>query len=55
MSGGRFTKQLPEHIYFVGKGEWISGPYVRPQRGRANSKFLITEVPMDEPKKKKKK
>lgn len=51
----RFTKKLPEHVYFWGTGEWIQGPYVRPQSGRDNRKFLLTEVPMDEPKKKKKK
>lgn len=53
MSGGRMTKKLPEYVYFVGEGEWISGPYVNPQRGRKNRKFKLTEVQMDEPKKKK--
>lgn len=52
MSGGRFTKQIPEFVYFVGENGWIQGPYVRPQRGYKNRKFKITEVPMDEPKKK---
>jgi hypothetical protein len=55
MSGGRSTKQLPEFVYFVGEGEWIQGPYVNPKKGRQNRKFKITEVPMDEPKTKKKK
>ena len=49
----RFTKQLPEYVYFWGEGEWINGPYVKPQRGRTNRKFKLTEVPMDEPKSKK--
>lgn len=53
MSGGRYAKQLPTHIYFVGEGEWIQGPYVRPKKGYKNIKFLITEIPMDEPKPKK--
>jgi len=51
--GTRFTKKLPTHIYFVGEGEWIQGPYVNPKKGSNNRKFLITEVPMDEPKKEK--
>ena len=55
MSGGRYTKKLPTHVYFVGEGEWIQGPYVNPQRGRTNRKFELKEVPMDEPKKKNKK
>lgn len=50
--GSRFTKQVPEHVYFWGEGEWINGPYVKPQKGRTNRKFKLTEVPMDEPKKK---
>lgn len=53
MSGGRMTKKLPEYVYFVGEGEWISGPYVNPQRGSKNRKFKIIEVKIDEPKKNK--
>lgn len=49
----RFTKQLPEYVYFWGEGEWINGPYVKPQRGRTNRKFKLIEVAMDEPKSKK--
>jgi len=49
----RFTKKIPEFIYFVGEGEWIQGPYVRPQSGSKNRKFKIVEIPMDETKKKK--
>jgi hypothetical protein len=45
----RFTKNIPEYIYFVGEGEWVSGPYVRPQRGLKNRKFRIEEVPMEVP------
>lgn len=45
---GRYTKQIPKYIYFVGDGEWIEGPYVNPKKGRTNRKFLLTEVPMDE-------
>jgi hypothetical protein len=54
MSGGRFTKKTPEYVYFIGEdGGWIQGPYVNPKKGRKNRKFLLTEVPMDEPKTKK--
>lgn len=54
MSGGRMTKQIPEFVYFIGEGEWVSGPYVNPKRGCKNRKFKITEVQMDEPKNKNK-
>ena len=50
----RYTKKIPEFIYFIGEGEWIQGPYINPKRGYENRKFKITEVPMDEPKNKKK-
>ena len=46
----RYTKEIPQYVYFWGEGEWIQGPYVKPQRGRTNKKFLLTEVPMDEQK-----
>jgi hypothetical protein len=52
MSGGRMTKQIPEFIYFIGDGEWISGPYVNPKKGYKNRKFKITEVEIDEQKQK---
>lgn len=52
MSGGRYTKKLPEYIYFVGEGEWIQGPYVRPQRYQDNRKFKITEIKDDTKEKK---
>lgn len=42
----RFTKKIPPYIYFLGEGEWIQGPYVNPQKGRVNRKFLLTEVPI---------
>ena len=52
----RYTKTIPEFVYFVGNdGNWVSGPYVNPKAGYPNRKFKITEVPMDEPKLKKKK
>jgi len=50
---GRYTKSIPEHIYFCGSGEWIEGPYVHPKRGNNNRKFKLVEVLMDKPKKKK--
>jgi len=50
----RYTKKIPEFIYFIGDGEWIQGPYINPKRGSKNRKFKITEVPMDEPKTKRK-
>lgn len=53
MSGGRMTKKIPEFIYFIGHGEWISGPYVNPKKGCKNRKFKITEVEIDEQKTKK--
>lgn len=35
MSGGRYTKKIPEKIYFIGEdGDWIQGPYVNVPRGR---------------------
>lgn len=49
--GSRFTKQLPEYVYFWGSGDWIQGPYVKPQSGRKNRKFKLTEV-TDKPKSK---
>lgn len=42
----RYTKKIPPYVYFVGDGEWIQGPYVNPQKGRVNRKFLLTEVPI---------
>jgi len=50
----RYTKSIPEFVYFVGEGEWIQGPYVKPQRGSVNRKFKLTEV-IEEPKEKPKK
>ena len=55
MGSSRYTKKIPEHIYFVGTGEWIEGPFVNPKKGYTNRKFALTEVPMDEPKTKTKK
>ena len=40
----RYTKKIPEFVYFWGTGEWIQGPYVHPQPGRDNRKFKLTEV-----------
>ena len=53
MSGGRYTKGVPEYVYFVGEDGWVQGPYVNPKKGYKNRKFKITEVQMDEPKDKK--
>jgi hypothetical protein len=53
MSGGRYTKKTPEFVYFIGyDGDWIQSPYVNPKPGYDNRKFKLTEVLMDEPKKK---
>jgi hypothetical protein len=49
----RYTKSIPEFVYFVGEREWMQGPFVHPKRGHVNRKFALTEVPMDLPKKKK--
>ena len=41
----RFTKGIPEFVYFVGDGEWVQGPFVNP---RPNCrKFKLVEVPLD--------
>lgn len=51
MSGGRWTKKVPEFIYFVGEdGNWIQGPYVHPH-GNRDRKFKLVEV-KEKPKKK---
>jgi hypothetical protein len=51
--GARYTKTIPDYVYFINEGEWIAGPFVKPQAGRDNRKFKLEEVPMPEPKKKK--
>lgn len=56
MSGGRFAKGVPEFVYFIGRGDdWVQGPYVNAKSGYTNRKFKLVEVPMDEPKSKKRK
>ena len=40
----RFTKKLPEFIYFVEHASNFAGPYVHPQKGHTNRKFKLTEV-----------
>ena len=41
----RYTKGIPEYVYFVGEGEWVQGPFVNP---RPNCrKFKLVEIPMD--------
>lgn len=42
----RYTKSIPEFIYFVGEGEWIKGPYVTKQsnKNRTVRKFKLVEV-----------
>jgi len=52
MGSSRYTKKIPEYVYFVGTSGWIEGPFVNPKKGYTNRKFLLTEVPMDEPKNK---
>ena len=46
MSGGRYTKNIPEFIYFIGEdGDWIQGPYVNKPSYKGNSrKFKLIEV-----------
>ena len=50
--GSRYLKnRVPEFLYFVGddvEGQWIQGPFVKPQSGNTNRKFKLIEVPMDE-------
>jgi hypothetical protein len=50
MSGGRFTKKIPEFVYFVGDDGWIQGPYVAPKKGYKNRKFKLTEIKIEEEK-----
>lgn len=53
MSGGRYTKSIPEHVYFIGEGEWVQGPYVNRPRHQGNvRKFALTEVENEVPEKK---
>ena len=55
MSGGRFTKEIPEFVYFVGQdGNWVQGPYVTKKTGPDARKFKLVEI-KDEPKPEKKK
>lgn len=52
----RYTKGIPEFIYMIGGDDetvWSEGPFIHPKKGRANRKFKLIEVPMDEPKAKK--
>ena len=41
---GRYTKSIPEFVYFIGKSGWIEGPFVHPKSGKANRKFKLTEI-----------
>ncbi len=44
----RYTKKIPEFIYFEGDGEWIKGPYVnKPRTSGKVRKFKLTEVHED--------
>ncbi len=52
---GRYTKEIPTYIYFVGEGNRIRGPYIHPQKGKPNRKFKISEVPIYAPSNKNKK
>lgn len=41
----RYTKKVPEFVYFVGQSEWIMGPYVNKPRHRNDvRKFRLEEV-----------
>lgn len=42
----RYTKSIPEFVYFVGEGEWIQGPYVTKQSNKNKTvrKFKLVEV-----------
>jgi hypothetical protein len=44
--GSRYTKKIPEYIYFIGEdGNWIQGPYVnKPKNRRDYRKFKLTEI-----------
>ena len=42
----RYTKTIPEYVYFVNEGEWKAGPFVRPQANRVNRKFKLVEEPI---------
>lgn len=60
MSGGRYTKKIPETIYFVGQdGDWVQGPYVNiPKRYKEGDghlrTFKLTEIVIEKSKKEKK-
>jgi hypothetical protein len=41
---GRYTKSIPEFVYFIGDSGWIEGPFVHPKSGRINRKFKLTEI-----------
>ena len=47
---GKFSKGVPEYIYFIGGYEWLYGPYLKPKEGRVNRKFKLIEVEIDEQK-----
>ncbi len=52
--GSRYTKSIPEHVWFIGSGEWLQGPYVKKPSGHQGNvrKFALTEVQEEEPVKK---
>jgi hypothetical protein len=44
MAGSRYTKSIPEFVYFIDGGDgWFAGPYVKnPMKGKnANTEGLI--------------
>lgn len=42
--GPRYTKSIPEFVYFSGDGDgWIQGPWVKPQY-KSNRKFRLVEI-----------
>jgi hypothetical protein len=42
--GSRFTKKIPESVYFCKEGGWWAGPFVHPQRGRDCVEYRLVPV-----------
>ena len=40
----RYTKTIPEFIYFIDNGEWKQGPYVTKKTSSSVRKFKLVEV-----------
>jgi len=45
MSGGRWTKKIPEYVWFIDHDDdWVQGPYVNKPRYATNlRKFKLVE------------